>query len=105
MVQAAGGQWRPLKDLLKMQDAAAKYTDQHDPSAPAPTPSTVLPLIPPPPRNAPIRPKQEPKEEPAPQPAAVESAPVLPGEPIVEEPEAPPSSFPQPEEPPPLAVS
>ena len=47
MVQAAGGRWRPLKDLLAMQNAAAKYADQQDPHA---RPSVALPLVPPPPR-------------------------------------------------------
>jgi hypothetical protein len=53
MVQAAGGNWRPLKDLLAMQEAAAKYAEQNNPSAPVPAPSKVLPLVPPPPRTPP----------------------------------------------------
>jgi hypothetical protein len=52
MVQAAGGRWRPLKDLLAMQSAAAKYAEQQDPHAPA---SAAPPLVPPPPRVEKVR--------------------------------------------------
>jgi len=46
MVQGAGGRWRPLKDILAMQQAAAKYAAQQESSA-----RPALPLIPPKPRE------------------------------------------------------
>ena len=49
VVQAAGGRWRPLRDILAMQQAAAKYAAEQESSA-----SPVLPLIPPPPRDEPL---------------------------------------------------
>lgn len=45
MVQAAKGQWRPLKEILAVQRAAAKYASQQ-----ASSPRAALPLIPPPPK-------------------------------------------------------
>ena len=66
MVQAAGGRWRPLKDLLAMQQAAAKYAEQEAPGGPP----TVLPLIPPPPRGEKLRPPTA-RSQPDPVPAPV----------------------------------
>jgi hypothetical protein len=68
MVMAAGGKWRPLKDLLAMQEAAAKYAAQSaaDPHVAA------LPLVPPPPRETkfPRPPTPTPAEPPPPVPAS-----------------------------------
>jgi hypothetical protein len=64
MVQAAGGRWRPLKDLLAMQEKAAQYAAQGDAPVPAASPSTVLPLVPPPPRDVKLRPPTPPAPPP-----------------------------------------
>src|SRR5262249_52934893 len=48
MVQAGGGQWRPLRELLAMQDAAEKYATQGGQPVPE---RPALPLIPPSPRK------------------------------------------------------
>jgi hypothetical protein len=82
MVQAAGGNWRPLKDLLAMQQAAAKYAEQNDPTA------RPLPLVPPPPKGEkfprPATPRPTMDAVAAPAPVVVEPAPVLvlPEEPV-----------------------
>src|SRR5262245_44481920 len=85
MVQAAGGRWRPLKDLLAMQQAAAKYAEQS--SEPVLPPSTPLPLVPPPPRDMKLRPPTPPTPAPLPvdEPALVLEAPE-PEPPVVAEP-------------------
>jgi hypothetical protein len=104
MVQSAGGQWRPLRDLLAMQDAATKYSEQHDTSVPVPV---ALPIVPPPPRAAPrASPVSEPVEPPAPavpEPMAEEEPPI-PAQPS-DEPEVAPPSGALAEEPPAIAVS
>ncbi len=62
MVQGAKGKWRPLKDVLAMQQAAAKHVTVHDPSV-----SAAPPLIPPPPRE------HKPSRDPVPPPSRQES--------------------------------
>jgi len=95
MVQAAGGRWRPLKEVLAVRHAAAKYAGQHEPS---PSPRSALPLVPPPPKpskdkvpRAPAAPSWADVVEPAPigVPTSVQA--------LAEEPTGPEDEFPRPE--------